>query len=117
MRKGLKIGRCFLWLKHDVVYRKGYGYRCSRCDKPLSQCKVGELIMTPKEYADHCKIIVSKYKSRCTYYSYEGPRVLLGIEDTKSTNPRLYRALKKIMEPVNISYRRWEFKIRNYYDE
>ena len=24
--------------KHEIIYEKGFGYRCKWCDKPKSQC-------------------------------------------------------------------------------
>lgn len=40
--KQKKNKRCFLWLRHKIVYKKGFGYRCKYCGKPPSQLK-GEL--------------------------------------------------------------------------
>ena len=25
--------------KHEIIYKKGFGYRCKWCGKPKSQCK------------------------------------------------------------------------------
>lgn len=38
-KKEKKSERCFLMLKHKIVYVKGYGYRCKYCGKPKSQLK------------------------------------------------------------------------------
>lgn len=42
-----KNKRCFLWLRHEIIYIKGFGYRCKHCGKPPSQLK-GELSTNEK---------------------------------------------------------------------
>lgn len=42
MRSNEKMARCFLWLRHKVVYVKGYGYRCKYCGEPVSRLKRAE---------------------------------------------------------------------------
>ena len=37
MENNKKLGRCFLWFRHKIVYIKGYGYRCKHCGKPVSE--------------------------------------------------------------------------------
>lgn len=45
--KRKKNARCFLWLRHKIIYKAGYGYRCKYCGKPPSQLK-GELAINEK---------------------------------------------------------------------
>ena len=46
-RKQKKNKRCFLWLRHEIIYIKGFGYRCKHCGKPPSELK-GELSTNEK---------------------------------------------------------------------
>lgn len=42
-----KNKRCFLWIRHKIVYINGFGYRCKHCGKPISQLN-GELSTNKK---------------------------------------------------------------------
>lgn len=35
--KRKKNKRCLLWLRHKIVYKKGFGYRCKYCNQTYSQ--------------------------------------------------------------------------------
>lgn len=61
--------------------------------------------------------LLKSCKAKCRYYRKESNGnqdiLYLGIEATKSTNPKLYNKLKSIkgMTPVNIVFGRWVFKV------
>lgn len=61
---------------------------------------------------------IKENKSRYCYYTQEGDRVIIGIRDTRRSNPKLLKDLKSLgLTPVNIVYGRWQFKIQNYTTE
>ena len=40
MDNNKKMKRCFLWVRHKIIYIKGFGYRCKHCGKTKSQLKM-----------------------------------------------------------------------------
>ena len=51
------MSRCFLWIRHKIVYIKGYGYRCKYCGKSKSQIEKELMQMRKQKYNfKHCMI-------------------------------------------------------------
>lgn len=38
VRRADKGNKCFLWFKHRIRYKIGYGYKCWICGQPKMDC-------------------------------------------------------------------------------